>query len=174
MSTTYNIVLTERSALPQDNNYTITNDKFNINGIVFAEIIDMPNSISGNLTMEQNLLATVETIYNNNHEQILSENKNKFIIVAVELKNDSSKEVIHASSYMNLMHDSIEYNKLPENGPMHHYEILNYHTDKFEVYIKREDAINKLNQYMNEFIVDYKSNIVKEFATKEQFLEYIK
>jgi hypothetical protein len=119
------------------------------------------------------LTKLVEILYHNSHEEILSQNKNKFIITMIQFKPDNTKDVLYANSYLNLLKDSTEYNKL-QDSPWHHYEILNYHTGKFEVHIKCDSAIEKLNQYMNEFITEYRPNIVKEFSTKEQFLEYIK
>jgi hypothetical protein len=151
----------------------MNNGTFDIKDKVFANIMYMPTSAIAGITIEQNLLSTVDMLYESNREQILSQNKNKCIIAMIQFNPDNTKDVLYANSYLNLLKDSTEYNKL-QDSPWHHYEILNYHTGKFEVHIKRDDAIQKLNQYINEFVVEYRPNIVKEFSTKEQFLEYIK
>lgn len=173
LSTTYTIVSSSLSDLPLDDTYNMNNGTFDIKDKVFANIMYMPTSAIAGITIEQNLLSTVDMLYESNREQILLQNKNKFIIAIIQFKPDNTKDVLYANSYLNLLKDSVEYNKL-QDSPWLHYEILNYHTGKFEVHIKRDDAIEKLNQYMNEFAVEYRPNIVKEFITKEQFLEYIK
>lgn len=169
LSTVYTIVVSSLSELPSDGIYSIYLDKFYVNDILFANIIHMPTELS----TQENMISVVDTLYQYNREEILVRNKSKFIIAVIQFKSDRSKDVLYTNSYLNLLSNATDYNKLLSNSPMHHYEILNYKTEKFEVYIKKEDAINKLNQYMNEFIVDYKSNIVKEFSTKEEFLTYI-
>jgi len=173
LSTTYNIVTTNLGDLPQDNTYNIVDNKFTINGIVFANIFSMPTNISGEV-LQQNLLSVIDSIYDTNREEILQQNKNKFIITVIQFKPDNSKDVLYANSYINLLNNITEYDKLLTDSPWHHYEILNYHTDKFEVHIKYDDAIQKVNQYINEFLTEYRSTIVKEFFTKEEFIEYTK
>ena len=170
LSTAYTIVVSSLSELPSDGIYSIYLDKFYVNDILFANIIHMPTE----LNTQDNMLSVVELLYQSNREEILLRNKSKFIIAVIQFKPDNSKDVLYATPYINILNSATEYNKLLSDRPWHHYEILNYHTGKFEVYIKKEDAIQKLNQYMNEFITEYRPNIVKEFATKEQFLEYIK
>jgi len=153
LSTTYTIVTTTLDEVPQDTTY---------------QIIHMPIGYKSD-----ELKKIIDRLYHTNYEEILLENKNKFVIAMIQFKSDNTKDVLYANSYLNLLKDSVEYNKL-QDSPWHHYEILNYHTGKFEVHIKRDSAIEKLNQYMNEFVTEYRPNIVKEFSTKEEFLEYIK
>ena len=153
LSTTYNVIATTLDEVPQDTTY---------------QIIHMPIGYK-----YEELKKIIDRLYYNNYEEILLKNKNKFVIAMIQFSYDNIKDVLYANSYLNLLKDSNEYNKL-QDSPWHHYEILNYHTGKFEVHIKRDDAMQKLNQYMNEFVVEYRLNIVKEFVTKEQFLEYIK
>ena len=153
LSTTYNVIATTLDEVPQDTTY---------------QIIHMPIGYKS-----EELKKIIDRLYYNNYEEILLQNKNKFVIAMIQFKSDNTKDVLYANSYLNLLKNSTEYNKL-QDSPWHHYEILNYHTGKFEVHIKRDDAIEKLNQYMDEFVVEYRPNIVKEFITKEQFLEYIK
>jgi hypothetical protein len=151
--TTYSVIATTLDEVPQDTTY---------------QVIHMPIGYKSD-----ELKKIIDRLYYNNYEEILLENKNKFVIAMIQFKSDNTKDVLYANSYLNLLKDSVEYNKL-QDSPWHHYEILNYHTGKFEVYINRDGAIEKLNQYMNEFVTEYRPNIVKEFVTSEQFLEYIK
>lgn len=154
LSNTYTVVAETLAEIPYDTKYQITH---------------MPIG-----STHDELMKNVDMLYLHNREEILNNHKNKFTIAMVQLKPDNTKDVLYANSYLNLLNETVEYQKLKDDSPMHHYEILNFHTNKFEVHIKREDAIAKLNQYMNEFVNEYKPNIVKEFITKEKFLEYIK
>lgn len=175
LSKTYDIVVSAAEDLPINDTYSIARHDDHVDYLrgdkLFANILTVPSVVS---SLEDNAIRQIATqLYSINQDLILTDNKYKFIIAAVSLKNDGSKDVVHISSYINLIKDSTEYNKLPENSPMHHYEVYNYHSSLFEMYIKKEDAIKKLISYMDAFVVEYKSNIIKEFLTKEEFLEYI-
>jgi hypothetical protein len=173
LSTTYSIVTNKLFDLPQDETYAIVDNKFIINGIIFANIFSTPRDINSE-TLQHNLSSTIDSIYDTNYKEILQQNKNKFIITAIQYKPDKSKDVLYGTSYLNILNNTIEYSRLLSDSPWHHYEILNYHTGKFEEYIKKEDAIDKLKEYVNEFLIEYKPTIVKEFSTKKEFIEYIK
>lgn len=170
----YDIVVSSVSDLPENDNYSIERhseyNRYLSDDYLFANILTAAITTDSNTS---EIYQLVSDLYFTNRDSILNKFKTKFIIAAVELKDDNSKEVVHASSYINLMYDLTEYNKLPENGPMHHYEIYNYNSESFEIFIRKEDAIKKLNQYMNDLLVEYKPNIVKEFWSSEQFLEFI-
>lgn len=169
LSKTRDIVVSDINVIPTSIKHELLDSsRYFINKILYANITHMPATLS-----QQDLLSIIDILYQSNSDEILLQNKNKFVIAMIQFKSDNTKDVLYANSYLNLLKDSVEYNKL-QDSPWHHYEILNYHTGKFEVHIKRDDAIEKLNQYMNEFGVEYRPNIVKEFITKEQFLEYIK
>ena len=170
LSTAYTIVVSSLSELPSDGIYSIYLDKFYVNDILFANIIHMPTE----LNTQDNMLSVVETLYQSNRKEILLQNKNKFIIAVIQFKPNSNKDVLYANSYLNLLNDASDYNKLLTDNPMHHYEILNYKSGKFEVFVRKKDAVAKLNQYIDEFVVDYKLNIVKEFENKDEFLQYLK
>jgi hypothetical protein len=168
LSKTRDIVVSDINIIPTTLNYELLDfSRYFVNKILFANVTHFPINDATALPM------TLDMLYLENREQIMSQNKNKFIIAMIQFKPDNTKDVLYANSYINLLKDSTEYNKL-QDSPWHHYEILNYHTSKFEVHIKRDSAIQKLNQYMNEFVTEYRPNIVKEFVNKEEFLEYIK
>jgi hypothetical protein len=152
ISSPYDVITDVISELPQDSRYNVIHMPVNFEISELAKLMDM--------------------LYNKNYNDILLQHKNKFIIVIVCLKRDNTKEVIYANSYLNLLENNIDYNKL-QDDPSHHYEILNYHNGKFEVHVNRDSAIAQLINYMNQFVLEYRTNIVKEFNTKEQFLEYI-
>jgi hypothetical protein len=161
------ILVSDINLLPTTVNYKlIDTSKYFVNNILFANVIHFP------LDSTSDLPRLLDILYLENREEILLQNKNKFIITMIQFKPDNSKDVLYANSYLNLLQGSIEYNKL-QDSPWHHFEILNYHTGKFEVHIKHDSAVEKLNQYMNEFVIEYKPNIVKEFPTKEHFMDYI-
>jgi hypothetical protein len=175
------IVVASVSELPHDNIYNTDNGEFRINNVVFADCI-ITYAYPDSLDVNQQLLKIVDNLYKLHRDTVLLQNRHKFIIATIKYLPNNTKDVIYINFYRNLLKNPNVYNdeynenyhNLLENSPWHHYEILNYHTGKFEVHIKCDDAMQKLNQYMNEFAVEYRPNIVKEFSTKEQFLEYIK
>jgi len=149
--------------------YDAATGAYFINGIIFANVVYPPTGPDSSA----NIQSIIDYMYHSNRQQILLNNKNKFIITIVQFKSDNTKDLLYANSYLNLIEDEVEYTKLLQDSPWHHYEILNYKTEKFEVHIKCDDAIQKLNQYIDEFVIEYRPNIVKEFLYKKEFLEYI-
>lgn len=135
-------------------------------------IISLPTNSTKN-----DLQRSADYSYYKNQYEILVQNKDKFVIALTKYFPNRFKDAVYVNFYTNLLDSSMQlntnYKNLLENSPHHHYAILNYHNGKIEEYIKKEDAIEKLNQYINEFIIEYKPNIVKEFSSKEELLEYI-
>jgi hypothetical protein len=176
LSKTYDIVISNINKLPMDLTHHLVNSTYFVNGTLFANIFIMPFELAQGSSnqIDQHMSNTVDNLYNNNHEKILLQNKNKFIIAVIQFKPDGSKEVLYANSYVNLLNDETEYQKLLATSPMHHYEIFNYKTGTFDIFITKDLAIEKLVEYIDEFIIEYKPNIVKKFLVKEEFLEYIK
>ena len=173
---TYTIAVSELIYLYQDSThvYSVSDNTYSVNDKIYANVICVPrldNESDG--ILHQQLIKMVDTIYKESRDTILSENKDKFVITAIQFKPDNSKDVLYSNFYKNLMTDSIEYNNLVESSSMHHYEIYNYGTGKFEVFIKKEDALRRLEYYMDEFILEYKSTVVKEFYDPQEFLLYI-
>lgn len=176
LSKTYDIVISNINKLPIGLTHQLVDSTYCVNGTLFANILIMPIGLAQGSSnqIDQNMSTIVDDLYSSNHEEILLQNKNKFIIAVIQFKLDGTKEVLYANSYVNLLNDEIEYQKLLANNPMHHYEIFNYETDKFEIFITKESAIAKLLEYIDNFIIEHKPNIVKRFLTKEEFLEFIK
>jgi len=174
LSTTYTIVSSSLNNLPIDDTYSINinNGTFNIKGKVFADVIHMPNDMPNSLTMEQNLSSTVDMVYESNREQILLQNKNKFVIALIRYIPDYTKDVLYANFYINIIKDSKQRNLL-ESSLGYYYDIYNYKTNKFERFIDLDEAIQTLDVYTNQFVIDYKSNLVKQFSNGSDLRIYI-
>jgi len=170
------IIVNSLSDLFYENNqyaYTIENNReLKINQKTYGNIIYVPKLNGISLTTIPEIVNNI--YYQKNTDMILQQNKDKFVIVAVKYLPDNTKDVLYATSYVSILNDDEEYHKLLPSTSYNHYEILNYKTGKFEEVIEKNIAIEKLNEYANNFLAEYKSNIVKEFHSIEKFLEYIK
>lgn len=172
---TYTIIVDSLANLPVNSVYTynILNGTYNKNGKMFAEVLHMPTStIPELITMDKNISNTIDRIYRTNHEQILTQHKDKFLIVALLYLPDYTKEVVYSNFYINVRTDPEQYRLLKENRGFY-YDISNYKTKKFDRFIEIPEAIKKIEQYMVDFLVDYKPNIVKTFSTSNEFMKYI-
>ena len=179
LSKTYDIVVNDINQLPTDSTYNVLDSTYYIDEEIFANIIYMPSGlVQGSQDSfkptKENMAIVIDNLYHENRDEILQQNKDKFIIAVVRHNTDNSKEILYTNSYLNLLESADEYNKLPNNNPIHHYEIFNYKTDKFEIFITKDNAIAKLLEYIDNFIIEHKPNIVKRFLTKQEFLEFIK
>ena len=176
LSKTYDIVVNDINQLPTDSTYNVLDSTYYIDDDIFANIIYMPTEPTqgSSKPADKNMSIIIDHLYYENREEILQQNKHKFIIAVIRFNTDNNKEILYTNSYFNLLESADEYNKLPMNNPMHHYEIFNYKTEKFEVFITKDSAIEKLLEYIDKFIIECKSHIVKKFLTKEEFIEYIK
>lgn len=170
ISSTYTIIVNSISDLPVNSVYTYAGT-YNKNDKVFAEVLHMP-VVPDSANTAQNILNTVDYVYNTNHEEILIQHKEKFLIVVLRYLPDHTKEVLYSNFYINV-HNNPEQYKLLEESPGYYYDISNYKTTKFDRFIEIPDAIRKLEQYMADFLVDYKPNLVKTFLSEDEFTNYL-
>lgn len=179
LSKTYDIIVSSLSDLYLNELYQIQitdqGQQYTLSGKLFANVIYMPSGPTEGIwkPTEQNKILIANDLYEQNRSEILDENKNKFIIAVVKLLPDNTKEILYINSYLSLLNNTDEYNKLLSDSPYHHYEIYNYKTNEFDVFIKRDDAIQQLNDFTNQFVFEYKTNIVLEFSSSQDFLSYI-
>jgi hypothetical protein len=182
--------------------YTYNNGTYNKNNKVFAEVLHLPNNIIPDpitidwkilntdyreqfierntlkpaapekITIDRNILNAVNHVYKNNHDQILTQYKEKFLIVSLRYLPDHTKEVVYSNCYLNVRDDPVQYRLLKDNLG-YYYDIFNYKTNEFDRFIEIPEAIKKIEQYMVDFLLDYKPNIVKVFSSSAEFVKYI-
>jgi hypothetical protein len=169
----HTIITTSSSELPVDDTCSIENGVFYFNNTEYANIITMPSGVTqGLMTQNENMLATVNMLYESNYQNIITENKKKFIIVKLAYNDNHEKQVTYSNFYNNIVNDYPERQSLTSYSG-YYYDVYNYKTSKYERFIDDESALARLESLKNDFLVEYRSLIIKEFTDKNLFIEYL-